>query len=128
MVKAIISAITNTSQKTYSIAQDTDSWNSQAAESREVRVGDILLSVDGQRVQGMQLDSEQAHRGITPSMSRCLVLGIKPIEGLAKDSIYCTCSDPVRLFWYQISVERLSKPSDIQLPFRETMHKIRPKP
>ena len=57
MVKAIISAITNTSQKTYSIAQDTDSWNSQAAESREVRVGDILLSVDGQRVQGMQLDS-----------------------------------------------------------------------
>jgi hypothetical protein len=31
--------------------------NSPADESREIRVGDILLSVDGQRVQGMQLDS-----------------------------------------------------------------------
>lgn len=30
---------------------------SPADESREVQVGDILLSVDGQRVQGMQLDS-----------------------------------------------------------------------
>jgi hypothetical protein len=30
---------------------------SPSDESREVRVGDILLSVDGQRVQGMQLDS-----------------------------------------------------------------------
>ena len=31
--------------------------NSPADESQVVRVGDILLSVDGQRVQGMQLDS-----------------------------------------------------------------------
>jgi C-terminal processing protease CtpA/Prc len=30
---------------------------SPADESREVQVGDILLSVDGQRVQGMQLES-----------------------------------------------------------------------
>jgi C-terminal processing protease CtpA/Prc len=30
---------------------------SPAEESREVRVGDILLSVDGQQVQGMHLDS-----------------------------------------------------------------------
>jgi len=30
---------------------------SPASESGEVRVGDILLSVDGQRVQGMQLES-----------------------------------------------------------------------
>jgi len=30
---------------------------SPASESGQVRVGDILLSVDGQRVQGMQLES-----------------------------------------------------------------------
>jgi hypothetical protein len=30
-------------------------------------------------------------------------------RGVEKDSIFRTCSDPVRLFWFQISEERLFK-------------------